>query len=136
VIQPTPVKNLFLMSAGQADYQAIQALAQDNLHVLLEVLRQEYDFILVDSSPLLHVADPLMIAQHVDAVIFSILRDVSRLPMVYAGYEKIRMLGVRILGSLVHGVKRQTPAYYYRSPSLPNGKGAKNGHTKAGHSKQ
>jgi hypothetical protein len=61
----------------------------------------------------LHVADPLMIAQNVDAVIFSILRDVSRLPSVHAAYEKINMLGVRILGSIVHGVKRHKQGYSY-----------------------
>ena len=38
---------------------------------MLDQLKKEYDFIVIDSSPLLHVADPLMIAQNVDAVIFS-----------------------------------------------------------------
>ncbi len=112
VIQPTPVKNLFLMSAGHCDYRAIQALAQDSLAEMLAKLKKEYDYIVIDSSPLLHVADPLMIAQHTDGVIFSILRDVSRLPNVYAAYEKIKMLHVRILGSIVHGVKQQKRGYY------------------------
>jgi hypothetical protein len=49
------------------------------------------------------VADSLVISQHVDAVIFSILRDVSRLPMVYAAYLRLESLGVRILGTVVTG---------------------------------
>ncbi len=39
---------------------------------------------IVDSSPILPVADGLIIAQHVDAVLFSIFRDVSRKTKVSA----------------------------------------------------
>ena len=40
------------------------------------------DLIVVDSCPVLPVVDALLVGQHVDAVIFSILQDVSRLPKV------------------------------------------------------
>ena len=40
-------------------------------------LKERFDFVIVDSSPILPVADGLIIAQHVDAVLFSIFRDVS-----------------------------------------------------------
>ena len=58
---------------------------------------------IVDSSPILPVADGLIIAQHADAVLFSIFRDVSRKTKVSAASERLQSLGVRILGAVVTG---------------------------------
>jgi capsular exopolysaccharide synthesis family protein len=113
VVQAPTVKNLYVMSAGECDYQATQLLARDRLTEVFAELKKDFDFIVVDSSPLLHVADPLSLAQQVDAVLFSVLREVSRLPAVYAAYEKVLMLGVRVLGTVVHGMPRRTRGYAY-----------------------
>jgi capsular exopolysaccharide synthesis family protein len=104
-IQPTHVDGLFLLAAGQGDMHAIQALARDRLGQILAGLRAEFDFIVVDSSPVLPVPDSLLLAQHVDAVVFSILRDVSRVPKVYAAVQRLATLGIRILGAVVNGTR-------------------------------
>lgn len=57
-------------------------LSQDYLSDLFRTLRDRYDFIIVDTAPVLLVTDSLIISQHVDAVIFSILREVSQIPRV------------------------------------------------------
>ena len=99
-----------LPSLGQAirgahfpETDAVQALAQDSMRSLFEQLKQQYDFIIVDSCPVLPVADALLLGQHVDGVIFSILRDVSRTPAVYAAQQKISSLAIRILGAVMIG---------------------------------
>jgi succinoglycan biosynthesis transport protein ExoP len=99
----TPIANLWLISAGQADPVALQALALDAIPRIFEQLRSQYDFIVVDSCPVLPVADALLVGQHVDAVIFSLLRQVSRLPRVYAAYQRLAVLGIRMLGAVVNG---------------------------------
>ncbi|MBV8266974.1 MAG: AAA family ATPase [Planctomycetaceae bacterium] len=103
VIQPALAGGLYLIPAGRCDALAIQALARDRIRALFDDLRGRYDFIVVDSAPVLPVADSLLVSQLVDAVIFSILRDVSRGPMVYAAHERLTVLGARILGTVVNG---------------------------------
>jgi polysaccharide biosynthesis transport protein len=63
------------------------------------------------------VADTLHISQFVDAVVFSVFRDVSRLPAVYAGYERLATLGVRLLGAVLTGIpaERYGELYAYGS---------------------
>lgn len=107
VIRPTPLSRLWLMPAGQWDNHAIQALSQDSLRSLFEGLKQQYDFLIIDSSPLLPVADSLALAQHVDGVIFAILRDVSRAPSVQLAQEKLNNLGIRTLGAVLIGAKNE-----------------------------
>ncbi len=115
VIRPTPARGLHLLPAGRCDALAIQALAQDRTRALFEELKGQYDFIIVDSAPVLLVADSLLISHLVDAVIFSILRDVSRVPLVYAAYERLAGLGARTLGAVVSGTSGEIygRAYQY-----------------------
>src|SRR5205085_3969421 len=102
-VKPTQLSRLWLMPAGHWDAHAIQALAQDGVASMFDQLKEQYDFIVVDSCPILPVADSLLLGQHVDGVIFSILRDVSRLPSIQAAQHKLRSLGVRTLGAVVIG---------------------------------
>jgi len=102
-IKPTPLGRLWLMPAGHFDSHAVQALAQDSMRGIFEQLKQQYDFIILDSCPVLPVADTLLLGQHADGVIFSILRDVSRIPAVHAAHQKINNLGIRTLGAVMIG---------------------------------
>jgi capsular exopolysaccharide synthesis family protein len=102
-VRDTPIPKLWLISAGHADLVALQTLALDALPQILQQLRRQFDFIVVDSCPVLPVADALLVGQHVDAVIFSLLREVSRMPRVYAAYQRLAVLGVRMLGAVVNG---------------------------------
>ena len=70
----------------------------------MEQLRKQYDFIILDSSPVLPVTDALILGQHVDGVILSVLRDVSRAPQIQAAYQRLARLGIRTLGAVVLGV--------------------------------
>jgi capsular exopolysaccharide synthesis family protein len=102
-LHPTQATGLFLMPAGACDAEALSMLAQDGVQPVFDRLRTEFDFIVVDSSPVLPVADSLMVAQQVDGVLFAILREVSRLPKVHEAYQKLSTLGVRMIGAVVNG---------------------------------
>jgi capsular exopolysaccharide synthesis family protein len=104
-IRPTHVRGLSLIPAGEWSAHSTSALAQEGVAALLARLRRDYAFIVVDSSPVLPVVDPLLLGQHADGVLFSILHDVSRLPSVYAAYERVASLGIRILGAVISGTR-------------------------------
>jgi len=102
-IQPTPVPGLALIAAGAWDPTVSEALAQDKLRGIMQPLREQYDFIIVDSAPILPVVDSLLVARHVDACLFSLLRDVSRLHSIHAADQRLATLGIRVLGAVVNG---------------------------------
>jgi Mrp family chromosome partitioning ATPase len=79
------------------------ALARDGVKMLFDRLKEEYDFIIVDSHPVFPATDSLLVGQHADAVILSVLRDVSQSPRVYAACQRLSTLGIRILGAVVNG---------------------------------
>jgi succinoglycan biosynthesis transport protein ExoP len=117
VVRPTPVEGLAMIPAGQWDSQASRDLGQeDGAGRILRQFREEYDFVIIDSSPVLPVVDPLLIGQHTDGAILSVLRDVSRMPNVYAAHQRLTAGGVRVLGAVVNGVRGDMygAAYAYR----------------------
>ncbi|MBI1917181.1 MAG: polysaccharide biosynthesis tyrosine autokinase [Planctomycetes bacterium] len=102
-ILPTNQDGLMVMPAGQWDREVIQSLARGEAAGVLEKLREEFDFVVVDSHPILAATDSLLIGQHTDAVILSLLRDVSQTPRVYAATQRLQSLGIRVLGAVVNG---------------------------------
>ncbi len=114
-IKPTAVAHLSLLPAGQYDLTAIQALAQDEVQALFFHFKEEYEFVILDVSPVLAVADALVIGQHADAVLISVLRDVSKLPLVYEAQQRLAALGIRMLGAVVSGEQART----YGGKSMP-----------------
>lgn len=103
VVQPTQAPDLWLLPAGQCDLQAVQSLAAQKARDVCEKLRARFDFIIVDSGPVLAYADTLLLGQIVDAAILSVLRDVSRTPKVYEAFEKLASVNVDVLGAVVGG---------------------------------
>src|SRR5262249_23212014 len=69
VVRPTRVAGLWMTPAGQWDGQASRALAQEVTSRVLHRFRQEYEFIIIDTSPVLPVADPLLLGQHADGAL-------------------------------------------------------------------
>jgi capsular exopolysaccharide synthesis family protein len=116
VVKPTSVSRLWLLPAGKCDAHALQALAQDGVSAVFERLKEQFDFIVIDSSPVLPVPDALLLAKHTDAVLLAVLRDVSRTPAVYAAQQRLQALGVRTLGAVVVGEKVES---YGRTMSYP-----------------
>jgi polysaccharide biosynthesis transport protein len=104
VIHPTRTANLWLMPAGRCDLRSVQALSTSYLGTAIAALCVQFDYVIIDSGPVLKIADPLLIGQHVDAAIVSVLRDVSKVPKVYEACERLRSVGITVLGSVVNGV--------------------------------
>lgn len=114
---------LSVITAGVADDLAIEALASTRLVEIFARLKRDYDFIIIDTPPLLLVPDALVLSQHVDAALFSILRETSRLPEVHAAHGKLSALGVRILGAVFAGAPtaKRYLDYHYSSHLEPRG---------------
>jgi capsular exopolysaccharide synthesis family protein len=110
-IQPTSIRGLWIIPGGKWNAQSTEGLAQEAARTILHRLKDEFDFVVVDSSPALMVVDPLLLGQQVDAAIFAIMYGVSHSPSVYSAQQRLQNLGIRILGAVVNGVAGAKPDY-------------------------
>ncbi|MGE0534559.1 MAG: polysaccharide biosynthesis tyrosine autokinase [Pirellulales bacterium] len=105
-IRPTRASGLWALTTGHCDDESVQDLAKEQVHEMFAELRAGFDFVIIDSAPVLALADPLVIGQYVDTAIVTALRDVSRVPQVHEACERLRGVGVRILGVVFGGMKQ------------------------------
>jgi len=119
IVQAGPLPGLWLVPAGNGDAQTMRSLAQGGLALLLAEIKNEYDFILIDSAPILPVVDSQLMGQAVDGVILSVLQNVSRLPSVYAAYERMMLFQIDVLGVVVHGTAASTYGNNYTYMPFP-----------------
>ena len=103
-IRPSRAPGLWVMPAGRCDHESIQSLTKEVFGTTLEKLRDEFDMIVVDTGPVLSVVDPLLIGQHCDGAIVSVVRRVSQITNVYDTCQRLQNTGIRLLGSVVNGV--------------------------------
>jgi capsular exopolysaccharide synthesis family protein len=113
VIQEAGDPNLFVIAAGHMTEEALQQIARDGAASLFAAMRKEFDFVIVDSSPMLCVADSSSIGKNVDGAILVARQDISRVPVVGVACERMELLGMPLLGSVMVGVRSNLSGYGY-----------------------
>ena len=122
----TKIENLWVLPAGGIAPNPSELLAQPAFGELINKLRGEYDRIVIDSSPVLAVRDPLLLAKSVD----------DSCLIVRAGHSpaKATIQAVRLLseaetpasGVVLNSVRQGNSAYYayaYRTYGTYGAKG-------------
>ena len=115
-VQPTGVEGLFAVTGGSVDYAAITALGRPETVPLLKGFRDSFDQVVIDAGPVLAFAYVLILGQQSDVAILATMRDVSRVPQIAAAMDKLRGVGVRVLGAVVNGVDDTAARRKYSSP--------------------
>ncbi len=99
------------LSAGTPGIDPTRVLKSTRLAELIGQFRQMYDLIIIDTPPVLPVADALIMGRWADGAVMAARYDASRLPLVERANRQIIAAGIPVLGVVVNGVKGQDQAY-------------------------
>jgi capsular exopolysaccharide synthesis family protein len=111
-IQQTQVANLSLLPCGPRPANPSELLTSPRFKELLDIIRAQYDFVIVDTPPLLVVTDPCVVAPRVDGVIMAIRVTKNGRPFAERAKEILASLGANVLGVVVNGLGSQTGGRY------------------------
>lgn len=67
-IQGTDIENLFVIPAGHLAVSPAELLANSAFGDLIQELEQQFDFVVIDTAPVLTVSDTLLIVEHAQTV--------------------------------------------------------------------
>jgi polysaccharide biosynthesis transport protein len=128
-IHATGTENLSVLTAGCWDRFALSALANHSVASMFKELREDYEFVIVDTSPILPIADTRFVSQYVDSVVLCIFRDISQAPRIRAACEILEAFGVRSVEAVVTGVNDNLAGkrlgYYHRvEPAISSAQGS------------
>ncbi len=107
--------NLYFLPAGTLDRPPQLLLGDGKFKALLETLKPQYRYIVVDAPPVLPTSDALIIANAADGTLLATMRNVSRSQQLQTTCQRLRAAGANLLGAVLSGVPWRSYAYNYGS---------------------
>jgi capsular exopolysaccharide synthesis family protein len=114
-VAPAPgVPNLDVLSAGTQPPNPAELLGSNSMRDLLEQWKEQYDFIVVDTPPVLSVTDAVLLSAWMDAIILVIRSGKTTKDALRRVRDLFRKVNLRLLGVVVNAVDMQSAeARYY-----------------------
>ncbi|MEM9886977.1 MAG: polysaccharide biosynthesis tyrosine autokinase [Bacteroidota bacterium] len=113
LVQPSGIQdNFFYIGAGPLPPNPAELLMNDRMKALVAHLKDNYDFVIIDISPVGLVTDALLMKKHVDASIFVTRFKVTKKGALYIIDDIYRENKLPNPSIVLNGVKR-TKAYGY-----------------------
>ena len=109
----TGVENLTLMPCGPRPENPSELLSSQRFELLLKSFREKFDFVLVDTPPLLAVSDAAAVAAQVDGVLLAMRIHNQSRPVAKRAMELLRETQANVLGVVVNGVGGSNTKGYY-----------------------
>ena len=102
------IEGLTVMPCGAKPNNPAELSSSPQVKVLIEEMRAEFDFVIIDTPPLLAVTDPCPIAARVDGVILCLRIKKNVRVSAERATEMIANLGATCIGLVVNGVGAQS----------------------------
>lgn len=113
MIAPLDKFGFSIITAGKTPPNAAELLGSERLRQLIETLLAQYDQVLIDSPPLLGLADAPLIARRVEGVVFTIEANATPNRQIGTALTRLRMSGARLFGAIVTKVGARNQVYGY-----------------------
>jgi capsular exopolysaccharide synthesis family protein len=114
IIQKVEFENLNVICSGTIPPNPSELIGSSVFSDFLEDMEELYDYIIVDTSPLVLVADALSIVRLVDAVILTAVAGVSAHPVFSKTLDMIKKMDAKVAGVVLHGVEKGKKGYKYK----------------------
>ena len=111
-VQQTGVENLRILAAGPPCGNPAEMLTTKSFARLIEEAREKYDFVLIDTPPVLPVTDPVIITSHVDAVYMPMRIRKGVQVKSQKAVEALALVGREIEGVVINGLSRKEAGSY------------------------
>ncbi len=112
-IEQSAQDNLWILHSGASNHLDAQMLGMGLLEEVLSVASNRFDYIIVDSAPLLATSDSLSISAKVDGVILLARAGKTRRRELENVTTQLTMVEANVLGVVLNRVKRDHTAYAY-----------------------
>jgi len=119
IMQRGPMENLFFVAAGRVVASAPELLANGRLKLFLQRVEPLFDWIIIDSSPVIPVSDPTVVAGSCDGVLMVVRSELTSSELAKRAREEFP--DKLLLGVILNGTseKHKQARYYYGEAMSP-----------------
>jgi len=112
-IQPTIVPGLFVLTSGTGRQSVSSLLHSERLGELIAMARGRFDTVVIDTPPMVNIADARILARYADAVILVLRSAATTRDAALEAKSKFTEDGMPIFGTILNGWNPKTPGYGY-----------------------
>jgi capsular exopolysaccharide synthesis family protein len=110
-IQPTKTENLFILPAGPNPPNPLALMNSERGRAAWKKFRESFRFVVVDSPPVLSVADSSLLASMSDGVVLVVEAAKTPSDVVQRAIRRLEQANAPILGAAVNRVNLDRPEY-------------------------
>jgi non-specific protein-tyrosine kinase len=114
-VSTTSVPGLSVLTAGDLPPNPAEFVASARLSALLARVREEYDYVLLDSPPAGLVADAVVLAPSVDGVVMVVSAGRTKRDAARRAKEQLERVGARLIGVVLNNAKQDRKLREYHS---------------------
>jgi capsular exopolysaccharide synthesis family protein len=107
------LQNLWLLPAGQLPPNPAELLSSKKFQELLGVVRDTFDWVVIDSPPVMAVTDASLLAHLASGVLFVTAADLTDRPAAVKAMEQLAAARANLLGAVLNRADVQRNAYFY-----------------------
>ncbi len=125
LIQTTQAESLSVLTAGLTPTQPTDLLSSSLFRDLLGRLSKQFQYILIDSPPVLVAADSSVLATTVEGVVFILRADRTHSEVAVAAKQRLVDVGAKLIGGILNGARMEMEKgyrYYYSYKYYRTGK--------------
>ena len=111
-IYQTNIENLDVMFAGPYSPNPAELLEEELCGEMFRELREEYDYIIVDTPPMANLIDGAIVARHCDGAVMVIESGAICYHLEQMVKNQLEKTGCRILGVVLNKVDLHSEKYY------------------------
>jgi len=115
VIHRGVAENVDFIASGALPPRPAELLAHSNFNEFLLSIASSYDFVVLDTAPVLAVSDALVIAPHVGAIFNVVRGGVTRMGEIEEAVKRFRQAGAEVTGIVFNDVRIKAGRYGYGS---------------------
>jgi capsular exopolysaccharide synthesis family protein len=111
IVGRTPVPQLFVMPSGPIPPNPSELLASDRMSELVKAARGRFDFVVIDTPPLLPVTDASLVGDLVDGMTICMRAGKVTREEARTCLDRLKMAGVKVLGVVLNRHKLNQGGY-------------------------
>ena len=107
-----PGTKLEIITSGAKRFDMSDIVNKEQIKKFFDVLKMQYDYLIVDSPPVQPVSDTLILIQASDYNLFVIRSDISRTLAFMSSIKKIKNVDAKIDGIIINDLDTSKDSYY------------------------
>ncbi|PTB89167.1 tyrosine-protein kinase [Pseudidiomarina aestuarii] len=112
IIVPSPIENMQFMPRGTAAPNPSELLMHPRMTELLEAASNDFDYVLIDTPPVLAVTDASIVGRYAGTTLLVARFGMTPTKEMVQTVKRFNQNGVEVKGVILNSVERKASAYY------------------------